>query len=75
MSLLLITTIVLLAVLASLFFSTLTYSLRDFSRSRLVEYLELHGHSERLDLIVQRRQDLTIVTAVWRLIANIIAIQ
>ena len=72
MSLFLIVAIVLLAVLASLFFSTLTYSLRDFSRARLVEYLELHGTSHRLDSIMEYREDLTFVTAAWRLLANVV---
>jgi putative hemolysin len=72
MSLLLIATIILLAVMASLFFSTLTYSLRDFSRARLVEYLELHDRSHRLDAILDHRQDLTIATAICRLVSNLV---
>jgi putative hemolysin len=59
-----------LSVLASLFFSTLTYSLRDFSRARLAEYLELHGRSRWLDPTWDHRQDLIFITAFWRLLAN-----
>lgn len=72
MSLLVIAAIVVLAVLATLFFATLSYSLRDFSRARLAEYLEIHGKSHWLGPIMDHRQDLTFVTAVGRLVANVI---
>ena len=72
MSLLLISTIIVLAVAASLLFSTLTYSLRDFSRSRLSEYLEVRGKMRRLEPILSYREDLIFITAAWRLVANVI---
>lgn len=71
MSFFLLAFIIVLAVAASLFFSTLTYSLRDFSRARLAEYLELRGHNDRIDFINEYREDLTFVTAAWRLVANV----
>ena len=61
-----------LAVMASLFFSTLTYSLRDFSRTRLADYLEMHDRSRWLDPTLDHRQDLTFITAAWRLLANVV---
>lgn len=61
-----------LAIAASLFFSTLTYSLRDFSRSRLADHLELHGRTRWLDPTLNHREDLTFITAVWRLLANLV---
>ncbi len=60
------------AIMASLFFSTLTYSLRDFSRTRLADYLEMHGRSRWLDPTLDHRQDLTFITAAWRLLANVV---
>jgi putative hemolysin len=60
------------AALASLFFSTLTYSLRDFSRSKLVEYLERHGKSRWLEPTMLRVNDLVFVTALGRMLANLL---
>jgi putative hemolysin len=72
MSPLVIVAIILVAVLATLFFSALSYSLRDFSRARLSEYLDVNGKSRWLDPIVDHRDDLVFVTAVWRLFANVV---
>ena len=60
-----------LAIAASLFFSTITYSLRNFSRGRLAEYLEMHGRTRWLDPTLDHREDMTFITAVLRLLANI----
>ena len=60
------------AALLSLLFSTLTYSLRDFSRAKLAEELEKRGHANYLDPTVEHSSDLIFVTAVGRLLANIL---
>src|SRR5437867_6844936 len=62
---------VVIAALASLFFSTLTYSLRDFSRAKLADYLQRHGKSRWLDKTTDRVSDLIFVTAIGRLLANL----
>jgi magnesium and cobalt exporter, CNNM family len=72
MSPLLIAAIILLAVLGTLVFSTLTYSLRDFSRARLSEYLDLHGRGAYLERTVDYRDDLIFITAFWRLLFNVL---
>jgi CBS domain containing-hemolysin-like protein len=56
--------------LLSLFFSTLTYSLREFSRSRLDEQLERRGKGEYLNPTVEHSSDLVFVTAFLRLLSN-----
>jgi CBS domain containing-hemolysin-like protein len=62
-----------LASALSLIFSTLTYSLREFSRPRLIEQLERRGCSkERIDAILDRIGDYVFVTAILRLISNIL---
>src|SRR6266513_3606137 len=63
---------VVLAALGSLFFSTLTYSLRDFSRAKLTEYLERHGKSRWLDRTMDHVSDLIFVTAIVRMLANLL---
>src|SRR5881392_1639629 len=60
------------ASLLSLFFSTLTYSLRDYSRPQLLDYLERHGKAKWAERTVERSNDLIITTAVGRLIANLL---
>jgi putative hemolysin len=62
------------AALASLFFSTLTYALRDFTRTRLEERLEHFGKSHLFDAIADHASDLVFVTAVVRLFANILVL-
>jgi putative hemolysin len=63
-----------LAALVSLFFSTLTYALRDFTRPRLEERMERFGNARLFDQIADNAADLTFVTAVGRLFANIIVL-
>lgn len=63
---------VMLAATLSLLFSTLTYALRDFSRPRLSEYLQRVGRSEYFEPTVRLHEDLVFVTAVCRLLANIL---
>jgi putative hemolysin len=62
------------AALLSLLFSTLTYSLRDFSRARLNEELEKRGKAGYLQTTVEHASDLIFVTAVFRLVANILVL-
>ncbi|HEY7115988.1 MAG TPA: hemolysin family protein, partial [Tepidisphaeraceae bacterium] len=63
---------IVLAAIASLFFSALSYALRDYSRARLGDYLDVHGRSRLLEPIVERTSDLIFVTATARLVLNII---
>lgn len=72
MSISIIVIAILLAALLSLFFSTLTYSLREFSRARLDEALEARGKESYLDRTVHYASDLVVVTAIGRLLANIL---
>jgi putative hemolysin len=61
-----------LAAGASLLFSSLTYSLRDYSRAVLDDYLERHGRQDRLDSIVDQTPELIFITAVFRLLSNLL---
>ena len=59
---------------AAVFFSTLSYALRDFSRSRLSERLDRYGRGgpAALDWVSDHVRDLTFVTAVARMTANLL---
>src|SRR6185503_6743587 len=54
----------------SLFFSTLTYSLRELSRPRLHEQLERRAKLQYLEPTLEHSGDLVFVTALLRLISN-----
>jgi CBS domain containing-hemolysin-like protein len=69
---LLLWTVIFLSIAGSLFFSTLSYALRDFSRARLGDYLDLHGRSRLLEPIVEHVNDLIFVTAMARLVLNVV---
>jgi CBS domain containing-hemolysin-like protein len=58
------------AALASLFFSTITHALRDFSRSRLEDALGSHKRTQWLESTIENRTDLIFVTAIGLLLAN-----
>src|SRR5213594_2023041 len=60
------------AALLSLLFSTLTYALRDFSRAKLTVELEKRSKASYLEPTVENASDLIFVTAVFRLLANIL---
>ena len=62
------------AVLASLLFSTLTYSLRDFARARLTDILTRRGKLDYVGPTLQHSSDLIFVTAVFRLFSNILVL-
>src|SRR2546423_15111911 len=65
---------VMVASLMALFFSSLTYSLRDFSRAKLTDLLEKRGAGKYLEPTVEHASDLIFVTAVGRLLANILVL-
>lgn len=65
---------VVVAAVLSLVFSTLTYSLREFSRARLTEAMERRGLSDWIDLTLDRISDFVFVTAVLRLLSNILVL-
>jgi putative hemolysin len=60
------------ATLASLLFASLNYALRSLSRSRLELYLERRRKLKWLDPTMEHREELVVVTAVGRLIANML---
>jgi Mg2+/Co2+ transporter CorB len=62
------------AALLSLLFSTLTYALRDFSRAKLNVELEKRSKASYLEPTVENSSDLIFVTAVFRLLANILVL-
>jgi putative hemolysin len=66
--------VVIIASLMSLMFSTLTYSLRDFSKAKLEEYLARHNKSEWFEKTIALQSDLAFATAVGRLLANILVL-
>jgi magnesium and cobalt transporter len=65
---------IVVASVLTLFFSTLTYSLRDYSRPQLIDYLERHGKANWAECTVDRSNDLIVTTAVGRLIANLLVL-
>jgi len=65
---------IVISVLASLFFSTLSYALRDYSRARLGDYLDVRGKSRLLEPIVEHTTDLIFVTAMSRLVMNVVVL-
>lgn len=56
----------------SMLFSTLTYSLRDFSRARLNDALERRGLHAWVNVLADRANDLIFTTAVGRMLANLL---
>ncbi len=62
------------AALASLFFSTLSYALRDFSRPRLEEQMQRFGNASLFDKTADQAADLIFVTAAARLLANVLVL-
>src|SRR5262249_36316335 len=50
------------------------YALRDFARPRLQERLEHHGKGALFDRIADHAADLIFITAVWRLLCNILVL-
>jgi putative hemolysin len=65
---------IILAALASCYFSTLTYALRDFSRARLEDFLARSHNGHLLGRITDNQTHLIFITAVWRLLANVLMV-
>lgn len=65
---------VIVASLATLFFSTLSYALRDFSRPRLAERMRRFSRLPLFESLVNHAPDLIFVTAIGRLFANILVL-
>ena len=65
---------VVLAALLSLLLSTLSYALREVSRARLHDALERRGKQDLLDGFYPLATDLAFVTAVGRLLANLVVL-
>ena len=59
------------ASLLSLLFSSLTYSLREFSRDRFAEYLGKHDADRWFEPITEHAGDMAFLTAVARQLCNI----
>jgi CBS domain containing-hemolysin-like protein len=66
--------ILVLSVLGSLFFSTLTYALRDFSRARLAEVLDKYDRAHLLDPTIRCANDFILITAFFRLLTNVVVL-
>lgn len=71
MSPMLIGLLILIASLASLWFSTLTYSLRELSEPRLEAYLRATRKTKFLRTILDNQGDLIFITAIGRLFSNL----
>ncbi len=65
---------VLAAAFVALFFSTISFALRDFSRVKLANSLQKLGKSERLEPTLEYARDLIFVTSVARLFSNILVL-
>lgn len=63
---------VVVAAVGSLFFSALTYALRDFSRGRMSDFLRRHRRQRWIDSILDHDADLIFVTAIGRQVATIL---
>jgi putative hemolysin len=63
-----------LATLMALFFSTLAFALRDFSKARLAQSLARRGRAAAFDRTVDQARDLIFVTSVIRVFANIMVL-
>ena len=62
------------AALLALFFSSLTYALRDFSRARLEDLLEKRGLSSYFEPTIEHANELIFATALGRLLTNILTV-
>ncbi len=63
---------VVLASLLSFFFSTLTYCLREFSRTRFAEFLGKRDADRWYETIIENTSDLTFLTAILRQVSNML---
>jgi CBS domain containing-hemolysin-like protein len=60
-----------LAVIGSLWFSTLSYALRNLSRAKLTAYLEAVGKDHNFEPVANHAGDLIFITAIGRLFSNV----
>ncbi|MGA2230220.1 MAG: hemolysin family protein [Tepidisphaeraceae bacterium] len=60
-----------IAALATLYFSILTYSLRDFSRAKLAEFLGRHNGDQWFESLTEKTDQHIVVTAVFRMLCNL----
>ena len=67
----LIVLLLIVAAVASLVFSTISYAARDLSRAKLEEALERRGREGLLDTLYRSADDIAFVAAVLRLVANL----
>lgn len=74
MSVILIICAIALALIASLFFSTLSYSLRDFVHARLAEEMERRNLAQYRDSILNNVPDYVFISATIRLIVNMVVL-
>lgn len=63
--------VIVVSVLFSGLFATLTYSLRDFSRSRLTDVLNRRGMAGYVDRTIEHSNELAFLTATFRLVMNL----
>jgi putative hemolysin len=62
------------AAVASMIFSTVTYAVRDFSRTRLEHYLASYRKSQWLEYTIRHQQELVFVTALGRMLTTILLV-
>jgi magnesium and cobalt exporter, CNNM family len=72
MSLFLCAVLLLLGVAASLYFSTLTCALRDFSHNKLADYLGKHDGDRWFETLTESTEQYVLVTAVCRMAASLL---
>jgi len=72
MSLFLCAGLLLLSMAASLYFSALTYALRDFSHSKLADYLGKHDGDKWFETLTEKTEQYVLVTAVCRMAASLL---
>jgi CBS domain containing-hemolysin-like protein len=65
---------IIVASAAVLFFSTLTFALRDFSRIRLEQWLKRRDRADEFESTVEHADDYAFVTALLRLLCNILVL-
>lgn len=70
----LIIAVIAASLIASLMLATLTYALRDFSRARLEDALERRNRLHLLDPITEHAGELAFLTALFRLVLNLIVL-
>jgi CBS domain containing-hemolysin-like protein len=60
-----------IAAVATLYFSILTYSLRDFSRAKLADFLGRHNGDQWFESLTEKTDQHIVVTAVFRMLCNL----